>query len=160
MNTDSDFIPPIDAELPLSDASELSAVLAEACTPVDATPPKGGKEHRKSERYRVKWHAAAFIEPDGLYHGYIKDISAHGAAIFLDKNIKHGQSIKLHIHVPPLHIAQAPHVVEVQGTVAYTVHDAEELQFRVGVRFLRFITEHDPVFLAGYLSNNATRISE
>lgn len=123
-----------------------------------ASVPKGGKEHRSVPRFYVKWRAIAFIDAQSQHHGYIKDISVRGAAIFLDRNLQSLEFVKLHIHVPPTHTAKTSRTVEVYGKIVYTVYDNRELLFRVGVSFLKFDSEHDPVFLETYLTNFQTRI--
>jgi hypothetical protein len=125
------------------------------------TPPaaaKGSKEHRSVPRFYVKWRAVALLDAQNRHHGFIKDISIKGAAVFLDRNLQSVEFIKLHIHVPPSHTAKAPRVIEVYGKVVYTVYDNQELLFRAGVSFLKFDSEHDPVFLETYLTNFQTRI--
>ncbi len=123
-------------------------------------PPaiQGSKEHRSVPRFFVKWRTIAFIDAQSQHHGYIKDISVKGAAVFLDRNLQSLEFVKLHIHVPPVHAVKAPRVIEVYGKVVYTVYDNRELLFRAGISFLKFDSEHDPMFLETYLTNFQTRI--
>lgn len=148
-----------DSKLPLSDAAELSTMLSESCTPVISVPPKGCQEHRTADRYVARWQAHALITPEQLCQGRLLDISSCGAALLLDVNVKPDSTLKLHIHIPPLHVAQPPHVIEVQCKVIYTVHDHHEFRFRIGLSFLSFNTEHDPVFLKDYLDTHAIKLS-
>lgn len=128
--------------------------------PINGAPAiiQGSKEHRSAQRFYVRWRAIAFIDTQSQHHGFIKDISLKGAAVFLDRNLQSLEFIKLHIHVPPSHVARAPRTVEVYGKIIYTVYDNKELLFRVGVNFLKFDSEHDPVFLETYLNSFQTRI--
>lgn len=128
--------------------------------PVNSAPAvvKGSKEHRSAQRFYVKWRTIAFIDTQSQHHGFIKDISVKGAAVFLDRNLQSLEFVKLHIHVPPSHAAKAPRTVAVYGKIIYTVYDNKELLFRAGVSFLKFDSEHDPVFLETYLNNFQTKI--
>lgn len=122
------------------------------------TTPQGSKEQRSAPRFIVKWRAIAFLDAQNQHHGYIKDISVKGAAVFLERNLQSLKLIKLHIHVPPTHTVTEPRVIEVYGKVVYTVYDNRELLFRAGISFLKFDSEHDPLFLENYLTNFQTRI--
>ncbi|WP_435626780.1 PilZ domain-containing protein [Candidatus Ferrigenium straubiae] len=126
--------------------------------PKDSPAIQGSKEHRSMPRFFVKWRAIAFIDAQSQHHGFIKDISVKGAAVFLERNLQSLKLIKLHIHVPPAPTAKAPRVIEVYGKVVYTVYDNRELLFRAGISFLKFDSEHDPLFLENYLTNFQTRI--
>lgn len=159
MTSDFDiFNTPDDAEIPLCDVAGLSKTLAESAEPVPAMPPKLGKEHRTVQRYLVKWRIAAFVDQRGLHHGHLKDISIRGAAILLDQNFQSADFIKLHVYVPPPATSRLPCVVEVIGRIVYSIYDARELRFRIGVNFLKFATEHDPVFLEDHLENRALTV--
>lgn len=128
--------------------------------PISGAPAivKGSKEHRSAQRFYVKWRAIAFIDAQSQHHGFIKDISVKGAAVFLDRNLQSLEFVKLHIHVPPSHAAKTSRTVAVYGKIIYTVYDNRELLFRVGVSFLKFDSEHDPAFLETYLTNFQTKI--
>ena len=119
---------------------------------------QGSREHRSVPRFYVKWRAVAFIDAQNQHHGFIKDISVKGAAVFLDRNMQSLEFIRLHIHVPPSHTSNAPRILDVYGKIAYTTHDSKERLFRVGIVFLKFDSEHDPAFLEKYLTNCQTRI--
>lgn len=119
---------------------------------------QGSREHRSVPRFYVKWRAVAFIDAQNQHHGFIKDISVKGAAVFLDRNMQSLEFIRLHIHVPPSHTSNAPRILDVYGKIAYTTHDSKERLFRVGITFLKFDSEHDLAFLEKYLTNCQTRI--
>jgi hypothetical protein len=155
MITSNEIVLPADAELPLADAADLSAALADIGTPLHPAPPKGKREHRKTTRYYVRWHVAVHINDQGLHHGFVRDLSVKGAAILVGKNLNVSESIKLHILVPPLDAHSTPRIIEVTGEITYSVHDPDELQFRVGISFDRFSTEHDPAFLEEHLNERA-----
>ena len=96
---------------------------------------QGSREHRSVPRFYVKWRAVAFIDAQNQHHGFIKDISVKGAAVFLDRNMQSLEFIRLHIHVPPSHTSNAPRILDVYGKIAYTTHDSKERLFRVGIGF-------------------------
>lgn len=128
--------------------------------PVSGAPAvaQGSKEHRSAQRFYVKWRTTALIDAQSQHHGFIKDISVKGAAVFLDRNLQSLEFVKLHIHVPPSHASKTSRTVAVYGKIVYTVYDNRELLFRVGVSFLKFDSEHDPAFLETYLTNFQTKI--
>lgn len=139
-----------DGEIPLCDVSDFSATLARA-KPLLAPLPKGSKEHRTVQRYLVRWHCTASIDSNGAHPGRIKDVSISGAAILHEKNFHAAEFVKLHIYVSPPPPARIPCVVSVIGKIVYTLYDSKEQCFRTGVSFLKFGTEHDPVFLEEHL---------
>lgn len=146
------------AEIPLCDVAGLSKTLTETADPAPFSLPKLGKEHRTVQRYMVKWRVTASVDRHGLHHGHLKDISIKGAAVLLEQNLQSVDFIKLHIYVPPPAPSRIPCIVEVVGKVVYSIYDARELRFRVGINFLRFATEHDPVFLEDHLENRALTV--
>lgn len=119
---------------------------------------QGSKEHRSVPRFYVKWRTVAFVDAQNQHHGFIKDISTRGASVFLDSNLQSLEFIKLHIHVPPSHTSKASRLIEVYGKIVYTTHDINELLFRTGISFLKFESQHDPVFLEKYLTDFQTRV--
>lgn len=120
-----------------------------SATDASGSPPDPPKldESRTEPRVHVRWHVDAFIDGQGMHRGFIKDISVKGADIFLEHNMQNVKLIKLHIHVPPLNITEAHHVVEVSGKVIYSSHDSDELLFRTGIKFLEFHSESDRAYL-------------
>lgn len=158
MTSNLDIFSSTDAsEIPLCDIAELSGMLGKA-KPVPTAPPKGGKEHRTVQRYIVKWRVTAAIDSQQLHHGHIKDISIKGAAILHEHNFHSAEFLKLHIYVSPPPPARIPCVVEVLCKVAYTLFDSREQRYRTGVSFLKFGTEHDPVFLEEHLKNHSLTV--
>jgi hypothetical protein len=146
---------PDETGVPLCDIAGLSRALAET-TPQSTLLPQGGKEHRTVSRYIANWKLTAAIDSQSLLHGYTKDISIKGAAILLEQNLKEGQFIKLHIYIPPP-AGKISCIIEVVGKVVYSIYAYKEQRFRVGASFLKFATEHDPVFLENHLQNNAPK---
>ncbi|HCI14917.1 MAG TPA: hypothetical protein DFK12_13510 [Gallionellaceae bacterium] len=146
------------AEIPLCDIAGLSKTLTETADPAPVSLPKLGKEHRTVQRYMVKWRVAAFVDHQELHHGHLKDISIKGAAILLERNLQSAEFVKLHIYVPPPAPSRIPCIIEVVGKVIYSIYDAKDHRFRVGVNFLKFATEHDPVFLADHLESRALTV--
>lgn len=147
----------------MPDPNENILDLINGASPEQAgtSPPatQGGKEHRSVPRFFVKWRAVALIDEQDRHHGFIKDISIKGAAVFLDRNLQSVEFIKLHIHIPPSHVTNTARTVQVYGKVVYAVYDSRELLFRSGIHFLRFDSEHDPGFLEMYLTNCQPRIA-
>lgn len=139
-----------DGEIPLCDVSDLSAMLSRS-KPATVPAPKGAKEHRSVQRYLVRWRITASIDASGMHQGLVKDISIKGAAILHEKNFHSAEFIKLHIYVSPPPPARIPCVVEVLGKIVYTLFDSKEQLYRTGVSFLKFGTDHDPVFLDEHL---------
>lgn len=158
MTSDSTFdIFGDESEIPLCDAAGLTTMLSTSAQPVVAAP-KSGKELRTVERYSIKWRVTAFIDQRGLHHGVIKDISIKGAAVLFEQNFQSVEYIKLHIYVAPTAPSKIPCIIEVLGKVIYAIHDPKEHRFRTGINFLKFNTEHDPVFLSQHLEQYAMAI--
>ncbi len=139
----------------LCDASDLASLFSNSI-PVETALPKGGKEHRTTQRFIAHWRVTAAIDHRGLHHGKLKDISTKGAAALFEQNFQSAKLIKLHIYVPPPPPARIPCIVEVIGRIAYVIHDPKEHRFRTGIEFLKFATSHDPHFLDNHLANHAT----
>jgi hypothetical protein len=105
------------------------------------------EELRIEPRIRVRWRAEAFIDGQGVYQGFVKDISLKGTDVLLDHNLQTVKSVKLRIHVPPLSKTSAPHVMEVSAKVIYTTYDSNESRFHTGVNFTQFNSESDQAYL-------------
>ena len=115
-----------------------------------ATPPASTsveKEFRVEPRIRVKWRVDAFIDGQGVYQGFVKDISLSGTDVFLDHNLQKVKFVKLRIYVPPLSKTSSPHVMEVSAKVRYTAYDSRESLFHTGVKFSQFNLESDHAYL-------------
>lgn len=146
-----------ESEIPLCDAASLSTLLP-ASAPAAIAQPKSGKELRTVERYIVKWRVTAFVDQHGLHHGVVKDISIKGGAILFEQNFQSVEFIKLHIYMTPPAPAKIPCIIEVLGKIVYVIHDPKEHRFRTGISFLKFNTEHDPVFLSDHLEKHAVTV--
>lgn len=140
-------------EAPHNDPIDLSDALAEAIP--SATPT--GKEHRSEQRYRVKWYVVTTIDGLGTHHGYIKDISTKGTAVFLERNLQGVRTITLHIYAPTLETGGS-RIIEVQGKVVYSNHDSDELHFRSGIFFTKFKSKSDSAYLETRLKNCHVKI--
>jgi hypothetical protein len=140
-------VPPSVARVPEGGkAHNLSKTIAKAAPSASSDTGKH-KELRIEPRIRVKWHADAFIDGQGVYQGFVKDISSRGTDIFVDRNLQKVKFIKLRIYVPPLSKASDPHVMEVSGKVTYTAYDSKECLFHTGVNFVEFNSESDLAYL-------------
>ncbi len=156
MASDSEFdiFGSSDSELPLCDATGLSAILTKSA-PLEAAIPKSGKELRAGQRYIAKWRVNAFIDQRGLHRGVLKDISIQGAAILFEHNFHAVEFLKLHIYLAAPAPSKIPCIIEVLCKIIYVIHDPKEHRFRTGVKFLKFNNEHDPVFLTKHLEKHA-----
>lgn len=110
---------------------------------------KAGKhqELRVEPRIHVRWHADAFVDGEGVYQGFVKDISLKGTDIFLERNLQKVKIVRLSIYVPPVSKTNSHHVMEISGKVIYTAYDSKESLFHTGVNFLRFNLESDRAYL-------------
>lgn len=126
-------------------------------TPIESLPPQGVKEHRREIRYKASWKIAVTVEGKDLHDGRIKDISLHGAAILMGRNLKPNASVMLHIHIPSLAGPDVPKVLRVNGMTSYTVHDASDQCFRVGVYFVKFEMPSDCAYLEARLTNHHSK---
>lgn len=127
-------------------------------SPIKSSPPKGTKESRKETRYRASWGIAITFEGHGLYEGRIKDISLHGTSILNGLNLKPDTIVKLHIYIPPLTSPGAPRILIVHGKTSYTVHDARNQRFRVGITFVKFERPSDRAYLEELLINHHSQV--
>jgi len=127
-----------------SSVPNLSQTITKATSSIDAGKYK---ELRIEPRVHVRWHADAFIDGQGLYQGFVKDISLRGTDIFLDSNLQKVKIIKLRIYVPPVSKTSGPHIMEMSGKIVYTAYDGLESLFHAGVNFLKFKSESDLAYL-------------
>ena len=124
----------------------------EDVSPVQSPPPPDGKEQRRETRYRATWKVDLVIEGQGTDDGRINDISLHGAAVLFGRNLKPNTKVTLRIYVPSITGPYPPTILTVYGRVCYTVHDSEDLLFRVGIVFVEFASIVD----RGYLNTRLT----
>jgi len=130
----------------------------EDVSPIKSLPHLGGKEQRKEIRYRASWRITVAIEGNASYDGKVRDISMHGAAILIGRNLKPGLSVTLHIHIPSLSLhPDAAKILIVHGKTSYTVHDANDLSFRVGISFVNFELESDRNYLEDRLTKHHSK---
>jgi len=146
-------LPPDPVKAAPSGAGGSGSPIAGATPPASTDAPKR-KESRSEIRIHVRWHVDIFIDGQIVYHGFVKDISLKGADIFLDHNLQNAKSAKLHIHVPPLHVTDEHHIVEVSGKIIYATHDNDELLFRTGIKFIKFNLDSDSAYLQSRLANH------
>lgn len=120
--------------------------------PIESLPPEDGREHRRETRYRATWKVDVIVGGQDLHDGRLNDISLHGAAILLGRNLKSDIKVTLRIYIPSITGPYPPTVLTVHGMTRYTVHDSNDLLFRVGVAF----TEFEMVSDRGYLNERLT----
>lgn len=121
-------------------------------TPIESLPPQGGSELRKETRYRATWRVDVGVGGHDSHDGRINDISLHGASILLGRNLIPDTRVTLRIYMPSITGPFPPTVLTVHGITRYTVHDSDDLLFRVGVAF----TEFEMVSDRGYLDARLT----
>lgn len=120
--------------------------------PIQSLPPQGGKEHRRETRYRATWKVTVAIENQDSHDGRISDISLHGAAVLLGRNLKPDTKVTLRIYIPSLTGPYPPAILTVYGMTRYTVHASDDQCFRIGIAF----TEFELVSDRGYLNTRLT----
>lgn len=116
-------------------------------------------EQREAPRFRVKWHADILMDDKNTYRGFIKDISTHGASIYLSSCLRLEKCLLL-IYVPPLNLASKPHIIEVYVKTVYVVYDGEKQLFRAAFNFIRFHPESDRIYLGERLTKHQIKIPE
>lgn len=142
-----------------SHASEASSGSETSPTSPAVTPPAQkapATEVRRAQRYRIKWRSAVLIGPatnQVTYHGWLKDISHTGTALFSEKAIPPNQTVELYIEVPAA-IDDKEHILTIKARIVYVVYDAPENQFRSGIEFIKFSSSKDQTFLASYLNKH------
>jgi ATP-binding cassette subfamily F protein uup len=124
------------------EAVQLDAVLREAVQvrPTSRSPAKKSAEHRRHARHPCHWRVAIIhknVDRNDIFHGRTNDLSVSGASVFLHHNIFRPEVVML-LAVPPLHTGQKETIIEIQCRMVYTVLDAEQSQFRVGLHFHSF----------------------
>ena len=97
-------------------------------------------DHRKGYRHPMHWRIALVYDNGGkndIYHGRTHDVSVTGASIYVDHNIFLSEVVML-LAVPPQNIGHKETIIEIKCRMIYTVLDAEQRRFRIGIRFLHF----------------------
>lgn len=151
--THTDNAAPAQQEAPLTPARE-------AAPPLQSTAPQTENhrvvEVRRATRFVVKWRAAIALGSGAeqvIYHGWLKDISISGTALFSERAIPHSPLIELHIEVPAIN-TQKERILTLQARIIYSLHDGSAHQFRTGIEFVKFASSNDQSFLATYLNKN------
>ena len=146
-------VPPASVKATASTTADAkgSSAPADQATPSSTPDVPKHIENRSEPRIRVRWHVDALVEGQPVLHGFVRDLSAKGADIFLGRNLQNVKSVKLHIHVPPLSVTGEHHIVEVSGKIVYTAHDSEELLFHTGIVFVKFNLDSDMEYLKSRL---------
>ena len=127
--------------------------------PQKSSGTEKNKEQRKAPRFRVKWHTHITLNSQGTHHGFIDDISIHGASVFLNNKLI-PDKWTLHIHVPPLGITSKPHVIEVSGKTVYIVYDGNKQLYRAAINFLIFNPVSNLAYLGERLARHQVKIPE
>ena len=96
--------------------------------------------------------ADVIVEGEDLHDGRLNAISLHGASILLGRNLKIDTKVTLRIYIPSITGSYPPTVLTVYGMTRYTVHDSNDLLFRVGIAFTDFGMLSD----RGYLNERLT----
>ena len=118
----------------------------------DSSVPRKVSEYHDAPHFHHKWHTEALVDGHDVYHGIVKDITAHGLNFILDHNLQHSKIVKLHIHVPPLNVGNPQHILEVTGKITSSVYDNVEGTFRSSISFIEFTFESDRSYLNSFLS--------
>lgn len=160
-NTDTPASP--DAATPANQNNQADLIgaedLANAFDSGDAKPaaPKAKPEDaRRATRFRVKWRAAIVTgsgKNEVIYHGWLKDISTAGTAIFSEHPIPLLKSFDLYIEIPAIS-GQKERILTLKARIVYAVYDGEASEFRTGMEFTKFASGSDQTFLATYLNKN------
>lgn len=128
-------------------------------TPIESLPPEGGSELRKETRYRATWRVDVIVGGHDSHDGRINDISLHGAAVLLGRNLKPNIKVTLRIYIPSITGPLPPTVLTVCGITRYTVHDSDDLLFRVGIAFTEFEMVSDRGYLDARLTSHHLEIT-
>jgi len=105
------------------------------------------QDQRTEPRIRVRWHAEAFIDGQGVYRGFIKEISMTGTGIFLYQNVQMAKSLRLRIYMPPLSKTSVLYTMDVSAKVIFTALDSYESLFHTGLHFTQFYLPTDQDYL-------------
>lgn len=148
---------PVDEPAPADDATGAAAAKTAS---IPAPKPKT-EEARRATRFRVKWRTAIVTgsgDSEVIYHGWLKDISTAGTAIFSEHPIPLLKSFDLCIEVPAVP-GQKERILTLKARIVYAVYDSEAMEFRTGMEFTKFSSGNDQTFLATYLNKNCHALS-
>lgn len=158
--------PPANESAPAEEPKPADAIKPEAeaapASPADTPKPRTRTEEaRRATRFRVKWRAAVVTgsgDSEVIYHGWLKDISTAGTAVFSEHPIPLLKTFDLYIEVPALP-GQKERILTLKAHIVYAVYDGEAAEFRTGMEFTKFASSSDQTFLAAYLNNNCHPLS-
>jgi len=108
-------------------------------------------DSRNHSRFRFRLQADAHIEGQGVFRGFVKDISLQGVTLYLDRNLLKDKSVQIRIHVPPAATTEKAYSVVATGKTIHSIFDSDELNFRLGIKLLYFASEADETYLKKYL---------
>lgn len=143
-----------------NDPFDIGGAFDDEVTPVEASPPEGTREHRQEPRFKARWKIIVIIQGENFHDGQIKDISANGASILVERNLRPGTKVILCIDIPSLTGHGKPRTIVVHGKIVYTVHDGEHLTFRAGIHFSKFNLASDRSYLEARLTEHHQTIRE
>lgn len=155
--------PSVTADVDVSNVIDLSPELTKEnpAMPVGIwAGARESKELRRAPRFRVKWRIEIHVDEQGMFTGFVKDISTTGASIYMGRSLQAVKFVTLHMCVTPSDTVSKPRIVVVFGKIAYTVYDSTEHLFRAGVTFLKFNSESDLAFLKARLTNHHVEIPD
>ena len=124
------------------------------------TQNTSSSEHRSDTRYSASWRVALVIGGKVLHEGKLKDISASGAAILIQINLKVGISLELHMLLPALHHGHEQKVIIAHGKTCNSAHDSQHHCFRVGISFDKFVVASDRDYLKSRLEGRHRVIAD
>jgi hypothetical protein len=152
INKDSEAISPSIADAILRIQNENEKFIASQRKRLTGTI-----EHRKHYRHPIHWRIALIHKNNNkneTYHGVTHNLSVSGASILVDHNIFVTTEVLILLAIPPLHVGQKETILEIESSMAYTVLDAENNRFRIGLHFLHFKGEGKRI-LSDILSKRA-----
>lgn len=99
-------------------------------------------EHRDQPRYRLRWEVVILLGPGRgriLCRGKTQNVSLSGIAVMGDVNLSTPANFTVLLFPPPLHKGDPVVSIEASAHPMYTVYAAEEMCFRIGLQFDRFV---------------------
>lgn len=135
-----------------SKSPDLSTATQKVSAPAKTSSGKQ-QEFHDEPHIRIRWHVDVLVDGHDLYQGIVKDITTHGADVFLEADLPKAKLVKLRFHVPPLSKTSGTHFMEVSGKVFYATFDGSESLYHTRINFLKFKDESD-------LANLQSRIND
>lgn len=96
-------------------------------------------EHRRHQRYLVKWRIAIVYEGGAgkkIFHGRVNEISLGGLSIHCDHNVFYDGKVILLLALPPLFAGAREKILEITCRMNYTI--LSKKLFRIGLEFVEF----------------------